>query len=329
MRASRLLSILVTLQAKGRVTAKQLAEDCQVSLRTIYRDMDALSAAGIPVYAERGSEGGYLLVGGHRTQLNGLSGDEAEALFMLGLSKQATDLGLGNAVSDAQLKLLAALPAAQRSEAERMSHRFYLDAPAWFGEAEQPPYLAALTDAVRSQQKIWVRYRSWKAEKARTIAPLGLVQKGGQWYLAGQVDGDVRTYRIARILELKVLEENFIRPPDFELPAYWQQSLLRMEAQLYPKTALVRLSAEGRQWLKAFLSPYQLQHCVAIGEPDEQGWQQMQIPFGSVRHAAGELLRLGPELEVLSPEPLRNQIQQMIAALVQLYPSQDTTLLSR
>ncbi|MBN7818412.1 helix-turn-helix transcriptional regulator [Bowmanella yangjiangensis] len=319
MRASRLLSILITLQAKGRVTARQLADECQVSVRTIYRDMDALSSAGIPVYSERGVEGGYLLVAGHRTQLNGLSGDEAEALFMLGLAGQAADLGLGSAVSDAQLKLLAALPAAQRSGAERMSNRFHLDAPAWFSEADQPPYLATLADAVRNQHKIRVRYRSWKAENVRVIAPLGLVQKSGQWYLAGQVEEDVRTYRVARMLELEVLSEHFTRPPDFNLPAYWQQSLQRMEDDLYNQTALVKISPQGRRWLKAFLSSYQLQRCIDIGEPDCQGWQRMQIPVGSVFHSASELLRLGAELEVLSPEALRTQMQQMTMALAKLY----------
>ncbi|GAA0342439.1 YafY family protein [Bowmanella denitrificans] len=323
MRASRLLSILITLQARGQVTAQQLAEDCQVSLRTIYRDMDALSAAGIPVYAERGSEGGYRLVEGHRTQLNGLSGDEAEALFMLGLAGQASELGLGNAVADAQLKLLAALPAKQRGDAQLMSSRFYLDAPAWFGEADHPVYLAALSDAVRRQQKIQVRYRSWQAEKERVIAPLGLVQKSGQWYLAGQVGEDIRTYRVARILELEVLSESFVRPPDFNLPTYWQQSLQRMEEQLYNQTALVKLSESGRRWLKAFLSPYQLQRCVEMGEPDSQGWQQMQIPVGSVSHSASELLRLGAEVEVLSPQALRTQMQKMAEALARLYVVQD------
>ena len=189
MRASRLLSILTTLQARGRVTAQVLAEECEVSLRTIYRDVDALSAAGIPVYSERGSAGGYRLLDGYRTRLNGLSAREAEALFLTGLSGPAADLGLGAAMAAAQLKLLVAMPADLRAGAERMRARFHLDAPAWFGEAEQPANLQLVAGAVWKQLRIRMRYRSWKAERERIVEPLGLVLKGGAWYLVGRCDG--------------------------------------------------------------------------------------------------------------------------------------------
>src|ERR1700712_5183985 len=157
MRASRLLSILMTLQARGRVTAQSLADECAVSLRTIYRDIDALGAAGVPIQSERGAEGGYRLLDGYRTRLNGLSAREAEALFLTGLSGPAADLGLGAAMAAAQLKLLVALPADLRAGAERMRARFHLDAPAWFGEAEQPPNLQLVAGAVWEQQRIQMR----------------------------------------------------------------------------------------------------------------------------------------------------------------------------
>src|SRR5258708_6277371 len=230
MRASRLLSILTILQARGRVTATELAGECEVSLRTIYRDVDALSAAGIPVYSERGSEGGYRLLDGYRTRLNGLSAKEAAALFMTGLSGPAADLGLGTALVAPQNKLLAPLPAQFRAGAEQMRERFHLDAPAWFAQAEQPAHLPLVAEAVWEQRPLRMRYQSWKAERQRTVEPLGLVLKSGAWYLVGQVDSDARTYRISRILELAILDRCFERPASFDLEAYWRAGTQRLEA---------------------------------------------------------------------------------------------------
>jgi predicted DNA-binding transcriptional regulator YafY len=224
MRASRLLSILTALQARGRITAPELAEACEVSVRTIYRDIDALSAAGIPVYSERGAEGGYRLLDGYRVRLNGLSPPEAEALFMAGLPGPAAALGLDAAMMAAQTKVMAALPANLRPSAARMLGRFHLDAPGWFGEAEQPEHLRAIAGALLRESLIEIRYRSWKAERRRRVAPLGLVLKAGSWYLAGGVDGSVRTYRVARILDCAVAEKVSSWPADFDLAAYWQRN---------------------------------------------------------------------------------------------------------
>lgn len=187
MRASRLLSILTIIQAKGRANAQALADECEVSLRTIYRDVDALSAAGIPIYSERGSGGGYRLLNGYRTRLNGLSSTEAEALFLAGLTRQTADMGLGSVVTAAQTKLLAAMPAELRPGAERMRSRFHLDAPSWFEVGESLAHLPRVADAVWGEHPMHIRYRSWKAEKHRRVEPLGIVLKGGSWYL-GFVD---------------------------------------------------------------------------------------------------------------------------------------------
>src|ERR1700722_2225837 len=160
MRASRLLTILTLLQARGRVSAPEFAAECGISLRTVYRDMDALSAAGIPVYSERGSEGGYRLLDGYRMQMNGLSAKEAEALFMTGLSGFAADLGIGAVMAAAQNKLLSAMPAQVRAGAEQMRARFHFDAPAWFAQAERPKHLPLVADAVWAQRLIRIRYQS-------------------------------------------------------------------------------------------------------------------------------------------------------------------------
>jgi predicted DNA-binding transcriptional regulator YafY len=319
MRASRLLSILTTLQARGRVTAGELSDECEVSLRTIYRDIDALSAAGIPVYSERGSEGGYRLLDGYRTQLNGLSAKEAEALFMMGFSGLAADLGLGSVMMAAQTKLLSAVPASMRAGAEQMRARFHLDAPAWFAEPEQPAHLPLVAGAVWDQHPLRIRYRSWKSEREREVEPLGLVLKGGAWYLVGQVGGDVRTYKVARILELVVLNHSFTRPEDFDLEAYWRAGTQRVEVDLHPNRATVRLSPWGVRMLGVLSSPYVRAATAIAREADAEGWRVAVMPVGSVRQACVDLLRFGVEIEVLDPPELRSRMAELAAGLNGLY----------
>ena len=318
MRASRLLSILTTLQARGRVTAQVLADENEVSLRTIYRDVEALSAAGIPVYSERGSEGGYRLLDGYRTRLNGLSQREAETLFMAGLSGPAADLGLGAVMAAAQLKLLAALPAELRAGAERMRARFHLDAPTWFGEAEQPVHLPAIAGAVWEMRPIEIRYRSWRAEKMRRLEPLGIVLKGGAWYLVGRVGDSVRTYRIARILDLVVSDDRFERPETFDLAAHWSQSTRRLEQEMHPNRAMVRLSPRGIRMLDALLSPF-IRAGTELGEIRADGWRAATIPVGSVWQGAAELLRFGAEIDVLAPPELRAAMAETVARMGAIY----------
>jgi len=318
MRASRLLSILTTLQAKGRVTAQALADECEVSLRTIYRDVDALSAAGIPVYSERGSGGGYRLLDGYRTRLNGLSSAEAEALFLAGLTRQTADMGLGRVVATAQTKLLAAMPAEIRAGAERMRSRFHLDAPGWFGESESPAHLPLVADAVWRERPIRIRYRSWKAEKERRVEPLGIVHKGGAWYLVGQVEGSVRTYRISRILDLDILDERFTRPEPFDLEAYWADNTRRLDAELHPNEATLRLSPLGLEMMDAIMPAY-ARAGASIREPDESGWRMVTLPVASVRWAAHELLRFGAEAEVLGPPELRARMAEIVGSMGAVY----------
>jgi predicted DNA-binding transcriptional regulator YafY len=322
MRASRLLSILTTLQARGRVTAQSLADACEVSLRTIYRDIDALSAAGIPVYAERGAEGGYRLLDGYRTRLNGLSAREAEALFLAGLSGPAADLGLGAAMAAAQLKLLVALPEELRAGAERMRACFHLDAPAWFAEGEQPACLPVIANAVWAQNRLRMRYRSWKAEREWRVDPLGLVLKSGAWYLVARAadrgEGGARTYRIARILELDPCDERFERPDGFDLARYWQESTRRVETEMYRLDAVVRVTAAGLRLLERLATPH-ARAAMAIGAPECDGRRRVTLPVISVGEAAMDFLRFGVDLEVLEPPELRARLAAMAGQLASLY----------
>ncbi len=232
MRASRLLSLLMLLQTRGRVSAQVLAETLEVSVRTIHRDVDELSAAGVPIWADRGRLGGFQLQPGWRTRVDGLTAPEAQAMFLGGLPGPAAELGLGEAMASAQLKLLASLPEGWREDARRVSARFHLDPVDWHRAPSAADHLPAIAQAVWSERRVAMRYESWKGEVARRVEPLGLVLKAGVWYLVARAAGDAkgaRTYRLSNILELDVTEESFRRPKDFDLAAWWLASTKRFE----------------------------------------------------------------------------------------------------
>src|SRR3954464_6003157 len=185
VRASRLVSLLLLLQTRGRMTAGELAEELEVSVRTVYRDVESLGAAGVPVYADRGPAGGYQLLDGYRTRLTGMTGDEAGTLFLAGVPGPAAELGLGSVLPAAELKLRASLPGELADRADRVRERFHLDAPGWFRADEPTPYLSTVASAVWDSRQLAIRYRRWKAprEVSRTLDPLGVVLKAGRWYL--------------------------------------------------------------------------------------------------------------------------------------------------
>ncbi len=321
MRASRLLSILLLLQTRGRMTAQELASELEVSLRTIYRDVESLGAAGVPVYADRGPTGGYRLVDGYRTRLTGLTHEEAESLFLAGLPGPAAELGLGTVLAAAELKVLAALPPEMRARAGRVRERFHLDTPGWFRDAERPAHLIAVADAVWNQRTVRVRYRRWRGEVERLLQPLGLVLKGGAWYLVARASGQVRTYRVARILDLETLDEHFERPDAFELSTFWDTWSQQFRSGLYRGSAVVRLSPHAFEaMLPKLFDPVVARAATAsAGPPDDEGWRQVVMPIESIRHAHHDLLRLGAEAEVLDPPALREMFAASAEALVRIY----------
>ncbi len=322
MRASRLVSLLLLLQARGRMTAQELADELEVSLRTIYRDVESLSAAGVPVYADRGPAGGYQLLDGYRTRLTGLTAAEAESLFFTGMPGPAADLGLGAVLAAAELKLLAAMPKGMAERAGRVRERFHLDVPGWFHGGDPTPYLSAVADAVWNQRRISVGYRRWRspAPVTRTLEPLGLVLKAGNWYLIARSDGGERTYRVDRVLSLETLDEVFERPAGFDLAAFWQAYLDRFHRNMFSGEAVVRFSPEGMRRLLALLTPAVIQAARDnAGEPDEAGWVRTVIPIESIRHAHVELMRFGGDAEVLEPPELRALVTASARAVLDLY----------
>ncbi|MGO2510401.1 helix-turn-helix transcriptional regulator [Marinomonas polaris] len=318
MRASRILKMLMMLQTHEKVTAAELADACETSIRTVYRDIEALSAIGVPVYSEQGVQGGYRLLQGYRTRLNGLSAKEAETLFLAGLSGPAQKMGIDTLLADAQLKLKVALPENIRPEIDRLQSRFLLDAPNWFSDDEKVTYLPDLMTAVLEQRCVVMQYQSWKGEINRQLQPLGIVLKGGQWYLLAQVEKDVRTYRVSRIESLTLLDEVFERPKDFNLAAFWQDSLRRMETIQFPIIAEVRLTVLGLKIMQYVCSSYAVNQ-AQIEPMDESGWHRARFPVGESVHGCAELLRFGAELEVIGPPELRAEMEKMVSSLARLY----------
>jgi predicted DNA-binding transcriptional regulator YafY len=321
MRASRLVSILLLLQTRGRMSAPQLAAELEVSVRTIYRDVESLSEAGVPIYGDAGPAGGYRLLGGYRTRLTGLTPDEAEALQFIGMPGAAAELGLGTVLAAAQLKLHAALPEGLRERSARIQERFFLDAPGWYYDGDSSPHLDAIAGAVWNQQRIEVRYRRWVAptDVTRVLEPHGIVLKAGKWYVVARSDGALRTYRISQVLNLTPLNEGFERLAEFDLPRYWTAHIARFRAGLRQGEAAIRLSPDGRERAGYLLSPEVTAAIDATARPDEGGWVAAVVPIESLQHAQSSFLSLGAEVEILEPENLRAAMARTAAALARLY----------
>jgi len=321
VRASRLLSILLMLHTRGQVSAQELAAELEVSVRTVYRDVEALGAAGIPVYATRGRAGGFRLLDGYRTTLTGLTADEAGAVFLAGLPAAAADLGLGSVIAATQLKLVAALPPELRTRAERIRDRFHLDAPGWERAADSPPCLAAVADAVWTEHRIDVRYeRTGREVVERILEPLGLVLKAGVWYLVAAPPGAApRTYRLSRMRAVTVSDEIFERPEAWDLQAHWRSYQDDYEQRLFKDTATIRLSPAGRQLLFLIGSLAARAGHGALEPSDDDGWATTTIPIESVRHAQHALLQLGADVEVLAPRELREAVARSARAMVARY----------
>jgi predicted DNA-binding transcriptional regulator YafY len=323
MRASRLISVLLLLQSRGRLTARQLADELDVSVRTVYRDVEELSASGIPVYADRGTHGGFQLVEGYRTRLTGLTSDEAEALFLSGYPGPAAQLGLGTVLAAAQLKVLAALPPELRSRAARLRQRFHLDAPGWFQGQETAPHLEEIAGAVWSDRRLHMRYQRGSDSGViveRVVDPLGVVLKAGTWYLVALTDGGLRTYRVSRILDLTLLPDRFERPDSFDLADYWDRSVAEYAASLPSFTATLKVRGEGVERLAVAIGQGPADLALADAtEPDEGGWREVTITLEDLWHASSQVLQLGADVVVVEPPELRERVESAARAMAALY----------
>jgi len=309
MRADRLLSILLLLQAHGRMSAAELARRVEVSRRTVFRDLEALSGAGIPVVSDRGPNGGAYLLGGYRTDLTGLTESELEALLAFGGQGPAADLGLGPELDRASRKMAAA---ARRDSAGRLRERVLIDSERWFRTAPVPPHLARVQDALWLDRRIRLRYRrSLDRVVERIVEPYGLVCKAGTWYLLAGVDGAPRVYRVSRIEDAEVSDETFQRPAGFDLRALWASQVGRFKAS-GPGHILVKVRVDADA-----SGPFtRLVGDQIVERPDND---VVVLDFPADQAAVSLLAPFGRSVEVLEPNDLRRRLGEIGGQLSTLY----------
>ena len=324
MRADRLLSIVLLLQTNRQMTSRALAERLEVSERTIHRDMEALSLSGIPVVAERGSNGGWSLIGEYRTNLTGLNEAEIQSLFVTQPPKVLADLRLEKASEGALLKLLAALPAMYRHGAEQARKRIHIDTAGWSRQEEAVPLLPVLQEAIWSERKLRFVYERGPDCDAvkREVDPLGLVAKGSAWYLVAGIAGSIRSYRISRVSHAEVLDQPCEVPAGFDLAAFWEQSTTTFKTTLPNYVAKFRVSPE------AFLQLRFAGRFARVGdavETDPDGWRRVSVGFDVEEMACEYALSFGSKLEVIEPRSLREKVIAAAKEVVEFYGPQINT----
>ena len=319
MRADRLISILMILQNSRRVTARVLAEELEVSERTIYRDVMALNIAGVPVYTERGPGGGISLLESYRTTLTGFNEEETRALFMLSIPSPLADLGVSRELKGAFLKLSASLPSSQREAEEKTRQRVHLDWESWFEEREQVPHLPAIHRAIWQDRKLQLAYRLFREYQVeRVVEPLGLVAKANSWHLVYQREGYVRVMKVSQILEVQILAEGFKRADDFELGEFWEKWCSDYEANRPADVMRLRVAPGLFPYLPRIFGD-QVRNAMIAQLPDRDGWITLNISYESLEMVRSQVLGLGSAVEVLEPEALRLSVMDFARQVVDMY----------
>jgi len=318
MRADRLVSLVLLLQTRGRLPARVLAAELEVSVRTVYRDIAALNTAGVPVVTESGPNGGCWLLDGYRFPLRGLSADEASALLVLGVPAAVAELGLADAVAAARQKI--SISAGNGHQEPALIH---LDMPRWFHGAEHVPHLPALASAVRERRQLRLGYRRGDdgPETTRVVSPLGLVNKAGTWYLVAMASGrdEPTVYRAGRVTYAHVLADSFARPEGFDLAAFWAEWSASFQASR-PKTAVrLRASPAALDAFSEVFSDAVRPALEAAGPPDAAGFREVTLTFEHETAAVTRLAGFGGEVEVLSPAAVRTRLVATARDLLKVY----------
>ena len=326
MRADRLLSLLMILQARGKVTAGDLARELEVSERTIYRDIDALSSAGVPVYGEPGPEGGFSLVDRFRNNLTGLTDAEIRALFMLSVPTPLVDLGVSQELRAALRKLAASLPDEHRQDEQRARQRYHLDATWWRQGGEPVPHLRTIHAALWQDRKLVIVYRPlFGVDIERVVCPYGLVAKAGIWHLVcacegvDQVAQRVSVHRVSRLCDVRLSEETFEFPTDFDLAQFWEGWCQEYESLLRGFTTTVSVAPDAVQHLLGRLGQQFREQAEGVDPPEAGGWVTLELSFESLEAARDRILSFGRGVEVLEPPALRRSVLDFAEQIVDLY----------
>lgn len=306
MRADRLLSLMLVLQTRGKHTAQALAGELGVSRRTILRDVEALSLAGIPIYSEGGHGGGIALDEQYRTTLTGLHTPEVQSLFVTSNSTALNEVGLGDAGDRLLLKLLAALPAAHRPTVDHIRQRLMIDPAWWWRDTQTPPFWDDLQRAVYEDHPIDALYENYNGEIShRALEPYSLVNKSSLWYLIARRDGEFRTYRVSRFHQLTVQPHTFTRRPDFDLPTYWNEHLQDFIDSFSEYKITLRVHPERVKFVQ-WLTPGRWQ---VVGDTDSDGWQTLQVVMDSPQLAKMLVFGLGTYGQVIDPPDLAESVR--------------------
>ncbi|MBK9924973.1 MAG: WYL domain-containing protein [Anaerolineales bacterium] len=320
MRADRLLSLLMLLQTRGQMSAQELADELEVSERTIYRDIIALSTSGVPVYASRGPGGGVRLIEEYRTTLTGLTPDETRALFMMSIPAPVMQLGMGEKFKGALLKLSASLPDAHRADEIRTRQRVHLDSSWWFQSDQNVPCLQTIQQALFQDRRLRmkVRWVFFNTEFEQDAEPYGLVAKANVWYLVYGRGGNPHVVRVSQIIEAELTAEICIRPPGFDLVEFWEGWCDEYESHP-PFMAKVRVSPEAIPLLAEYVGDRARGQVAYRHVPDADGWVTFDLPFESFITARSHLLGLGRAVEVLEPDTLRKSLVDFAEQIVGFY----------
>ena len=318
MRGDRLISILLLLQTHGQMTAKELSEKLEVSERTIYRDMEALSSTGIPVFAERGKNGGWSLLEGYRTNLTGLKEAEIRALFLSPSHQFLEDLGLHRTSEEARNKLLASLPESYRKNAKDIWNRIHIDTSTWRERKEKMVTFEVLKKAIWEENKLLMEYeRADGITNERIVHPLGLVAKGSRWYfIAAKENNEIRNYRVSRIKAAMPINEKFKRPTDFDLAHYWKSSTKAFVENLPTYTVVVEVTPSILPRLQFTDRFVQL---IKMNNKNKNGWIPVELSFHTEEDAKGYILGFADQMKVIEPKELHQQILRMAEATVAFY----------
>lgn len=322
MRADRLVSLVLLLRQRGRLTADVLARELEVSTRTVLRDIEALSAAGVPVYAERGRHGGFALLPGFRTELTGLNHDEALALLTAGTKRGEQVFGLGSALASAMRKVVDALPESHRATASDAAQRFLVDPETDLLSrrltADDVPdtTMIEVRRAVAAGHKLRIHYAAVNRTPTwRTVDPIGLVTVRDKGYLLATTSGADRTYRLSRILAAEELPEPAQRPDRVDLDQIWRERSTRFRAGGDQLVVLLRMKPTRREELANTAL------AVLTETPDPDGWLRLEVTFQDTRHAEWALWQLNTDAEALSPPSLRTALHNRATALADHYDS--------